>query len=168
MDQMGKLPSGFLPRSMGRLINGCEAIEINKDIKEVYKNGIDNNMKPKRLRQTKNRNKEAAFNPIKTEIPRLIFPFLKTTIVGKNKNFQSPIEIGSDRFRSTKITTPKIQLDPKYNKKNKHNFNPPTISIRLVIWALESFPPRGGKKLKTRENGKLSHINDSESLSRKV
>jgi hypothetical protein len=92
MDQMGKLPSEFLPKNMGRLIEGCEAIEINKDIKEVYKNGIDNNVKPKLLRHAKRRNITAALNPIKTEIPKAIFSSLKLQYWNQNNNFKSAIQ----------------------------------------------------------------------------
>jgi hypothetical protein len=111
MDQMGKLPSEFLPKNMGRLIEGCEAIEINKDIKEVYKNGIDNNLKPKLLRNAKKRNITAALNPIKTEIPNPIFSLLKLYNIGtKTTTSNQQFKWVPTNHRTFRLKDPKTNL----------------------------------------------------------
>lgn len=46
IDQIGNDPSVFFPKSIGRLICGCDAIETNKNTNEAYKNGIANNVNP--------------------------------------------------------------------------------------------------------------------------
>lgn len=40
-DQVEKVPLGFLPMSMGRLILGWDAIETRKDTRDAYRKGID-------------------------------------------------------------------------------------------------------------------------------
>ena len=82
---MGKLPSVFFPKRMGRSIDGCEAIATKEDTKEAYNNGIDNNVKPELLRYAKNKNRTVAFNPIKLDIPKPIFFFTQKTRILKQK-----------------------------------------------------------------------------------
>lgn len=67
---MGKVPSGFLPKSKGRSMDGSEAMETKKSTKEAYRNGIDNNVKSLFLRYAKHKNITVAFNPIKVDIPK--------------------------------------------------------------------------------------------------
>lgn len=73
IDQIGILPSGFLPKSIGRLIDGWEAKDTSKQINEPYKKGIDNKVKPRILRYEKKMNSTVAWIPTKIDIPTPIF-----------------------------------------------------------------------------------------------
>lgn len=67
---MGKLPSGFFAKSIGRLIDGCEASDITVDTSDAYKNGSDNSAKSRVWRYAKIRNKTNAFSPIRVDMPK--------------------------------------------------------------------------------------------------
>lgn len=75
IDQMGKLPSDFLPKSIGRLIDGWDASAISNETNDAYKNGNDSSVKPKLLKNTKTMKWTVAFSAIKNEIPTPIFFF---------------------------------------------------------------------------------------------
>lgn len=75
IDQMGKLPSDFLPKSIGRLIDGWDASAISNETNDAYKNGNDSSVKPKLLKNAKTMKWPVAFSAIKNEIPTPIFFF---------------------------------------------------------------------------------------------
>lgn len=72
-DQIGKDPSVFLPNNIGRLIKGWAVIETKKDTKDAYRNGTESNVKPKFLRNAKNKKSVIALIAIKTDNPTPIF-----------------------------------------------------------------------------------------------
>lgn len=74
--QMGKLPSVLFPRSIGRSIDGCDAIDTKKDTMEAYKKGREKRVKPMFLRDAKHSNKVVAFSAINTDIPTPMILFL--------------------------------------------------------------------------------------------
>lgn len=68
-DQIGKDPSVFFPKSIGKLVAGCEASETSNDTKDAYKKGTDSKVNSRVLRYAKIMNKAAAFKPIRTDNP---------------------------------------------------------------------------------------------------
>ncbi|MFS7960111.1 hypothetical protein Hanom_Chr08g00699101 [Helianthus anomalus] len=68
-DQIGKDPSVFLPSSMGRLIEGCEARATRSETSDAYRNGIERSVKPRVRRYANVRKRVRDLNPIRMDSP---------------------------------------------------------------------------------------------------
>lgn len=59
----------FLLNSIGRLIDGCEASEMRREISDEYRNGIERSVNPRVRNWAKIRNNVADLSPIRIDSP---------------------------------------------------------------------------------------------------
>lgn len=95
----------LLPKSIGRLIRGCDASETSNDTRDAYKKGIASRVNPRVLRYAKIMNRVDAFNPIRIDNPTPMTDVESNAetneMIASLLNFTVWILIGMDLLRVT-------------------------------------------------------------------